>query len=133
MRISFPYEEERSKIFGKIKRPVAIASFWSNKFEKYLNFTLIIDTGADYTIFPKSKAEDLGVNLEKECIQFKTIGIGGAEKVFLLPKIKMRLGTKELIIPVGFLNRDDIPPLLGRFKCLDAFSLTLSSFISTFN
>ena len=133
MRIKFPYKKEHSKIFGSIKRPVALACFWSKKFNRYLEFTFIVDTGADYTIFPYSKAEDLGINPEKDCISFRTSGIGGAEIVFLLPEIKMKLGNTEKIIPVGFLKHDDIPPLLGRFKCLDAFSVLFKSFNTTFS
>jgi len=113
--------------------PKSRQEFWSEKFNRFLEFTLIIDTGADYTLFPHSKAFDLGINLEKECQEFKTFGIGGVEKVFLLPKIKMKLGESEKIVPVGFLKRDDIPPLLGRYKCLDAFSILFSSFITTFS
>jgi hypothetical protein len=132
MKFKFPYEKENSKIFGSIRRPIARASFWSKKFDRFLEFTLIVDTGADYTLFPYSKAIDLGINLEEECRVFKTFGIGGSEKVFLLPKIKMKLGDSERIIPVGFLKRDDIPPLLGRFRCLDTYDLLFSSFVTTF-
>jgi hypothetical protein len=132
MKIKFPYEKEKSKIFGVIRRPIAQASFWSRKYDRYLDFTLIIDTGADYTILPHSKAVDLGINLSGECIHFRTSGIGGSESVFLLPEIKMRLGSKEIVVPIGFLKRDDIPPLLGRYKCLDIFSVLFSEFTTTF-
>lgn len=132
MKIKFPYEKENSKIFGSISRPVARASFWSGKYERFLEFTFIVDTGADYTLFPHSKAMDLGIDMERDCRIFKTFGIGGVEKVFLLPKIMMKLGNAERFVPVGFLKRDDIPPLLGRYKCLDTFSVLFSSFNTTF-
>lgn len=132
MKISFPYEKEHSKIFGEIRRPVSVASFWSNKFNRYISVSLIVDTGADYTLLPVSKAEDLGVDLKRDCKIFNTLGIGGVEKVHLVPKLKMQLGGKEIFIPVGFLKRDDIPPLLGRYKCLDNFSVLFSSFTVTF-
>lgn len=132
MKISFPYEKEHSKIFGEIRRPVSVVSFWSNKFSRYISISLIVDTGADYTLLPFSKAEDLGINLKSECKIFNTLGIGGVEKVYLFPKLKMKLGEKEIFIPVGFLRRDDIPPLLGRYKCLDNFSVLFSSFNVSF-
>lgn len=112
---------------------MARVSFWSKKYSRYLEFTLIVDTGADYTLFPYSKANDLGISLEKECRVFKTFGIGGAENVFLLPRIKMELGKTVIFVPVGFLNRDNLPPLLGRYKCLDRFDLLFSSFTTTFS
>ncbi|MBI5399238.1 hypothetical protein HZB07_01285 [Candidatus Saganbacteria bacterium] len=133
MKAGFPYEKENSRIFGSLRRPIARASFWSKKFQRFIDFTLIIDTGADYTLFPHSKALDLGINLTKDCREFKTIGIGGKEMVFLLPEIRMRLGAAERIIPVGFLKQDNIPPLLGRYKCLDTFSVLFASFYTTFS
>jgi len=133
MKIKFPYKKERSKLFGSVNRPVALASFWSNKYDQYLEFTFIIDTGADYTIFPISKSLDLGIDLQKDCVPFKTSGIGGSETAYLLPKIKMKLGTKEIFIPVGFLKRDNIPPLLGRYKCLDVFSVLFHNCTTTFS
>jgi len=132
MREKFPYEKEVSKLFGVIKRPVALAYCWSQRIPHYLKVYFIVDTGADYTLFPFSKAYDFGINLEKDCKKFKTYGIGGEETVFLCPEFKIKLCGKELFLPVGFLKRDDIPPLLGRHKCLDEFSVLFSDFITTF-
>ena len=132
MKMKFSYEKEHSRVFGTIRRPIALAAFWSKKFNAYLEFSLIVDTGADYTLFPHSKAHDLGIDLDKDCKQFKTFGIGGEEIVFLFPEIKMKLCGKEIVLPVGFLKRDDIPPLLGRHKCLDNFSVTFSDFTTLF-
>ncbi len=42
------------------------------------------------------------------------MGIGGKEKVYLHKKVKIKLGSWERGVPVGFLARDDIPSLLGR-------------------
>ncbi len=129
--IKFPYEKEHSQIFGLIRRPIVKVGFWSKKFNRWLEFTMIIDTGADYTLFPHSKAEDLGVDLEKECLIFQTSGIGGTEKVYLFKKIEMKLGKWIETVPVGFLDRDDIPPLLGRFKCIDRFDFLFSNFVTS--
>ena len=45
----------------------------------------------------------------------------------------MKIGKEERFIPIGFLKHDDIPPLLGRYKCLDTFSVTFSKFTTIFN
>jgi hypothetical protein len=45
----------------------------------------------------------------------------------------MKLGNWIGVVPVGFLERDDIPPLLGRFKCIDKFDLLFSKFVITFS
>lgn len=126
--IKFPYRKEQSHIFGVIYRPIASADFWSNRFNRWIRFTLIVDTGADYTIFPYSKSIDLGVDLDKDCCTFETSGIGGSETVYLLKKMKMKLGNTEFEIPVGFLERDDIPPLLGRARCLDKLKVMFFGF-----
>lgn len=86
---------------------------------------MIVDTGADYTILPRFYAFDLGINLHKDCEMYETFGIGGKAKVYLLKNAKVRLGGWERFIPVGFFDRDDIPPLLGRQEFLEIFKVTL--------
>jgi len=133
MKVSFPYKSETSRVFGQVKRPIAQVSFWSDTRIRWLNYTMIVDTGADYTLLPNSAADDLGVNLERESMQFKTFGIGGSETVYLVKRYKIKIGSKEMFIPLGFLSRDDIPPLLGRQDCLNNLNLLFSGFITTFS
>lgn len=131
--ISFPYETKTSPIFKSIKRPVAEVSFWSAGRKRWLKYTLIVDTGADYTVFPLKVAQDLKINAEKECKKFLTRGVGGSEKVFIYKKgLRMKLGDYETKIPVGFLERNDLPPLLGRQECLDIFEVLFSNFMTSF-
>ena len=46
-------------------------------------------------------------------------------------KIIVMIGGVKRKIPVGFLNHDDIPPLLGREECLDTFKLIFENFTTT--
>lgn len=133
MKISFPYKEEPSHIFGKVKRPVASVSIWSAQRHRWLTYTMIIDTGADYTILPYSAIDDLKIDLEKDAFSLRTFGIGGSETVYLLKGCKIKIDRYEMVIPVGFLARDDIPPLLGRQSCLDNFNVLFSRFVTTFS
>lgn len=134
MKISFPYEEKSSTIFRSIKRPVARVCFWSRRYKRWLEYTMIVDTGADYTLLPFSKAKDLGVNLERDCQRYVSLGIGGSETVYFLKrKIKTAIGDWEGKIPVGFLEKEDIPPLLGRQGCLDTFDVLFSKFVTHFS
>lgn len=127
MVLKFSFRVEKSTILGKIHRPIAQVLFWS-KFDKaWVETWMIIDTGADYTLLPRFMAKNLGVNLEKECKAFTTFGVGGGERVYFLPKIKAKLGTWERIIPVGFLERNEIPPLMGRHLFLETFETVFSS------
>ena len=133
MKVSFPFRAESSRLFGVVRRPIAQVSFWSAARNIWIIYTMIVDTGADYTLLPLSAIEDLKLDLEKETRKDKTFGVGGSETVYLVKKYKIKIGERELIIPVGFLARDDIPPLLGRQECLDKFDLRFSRFITSFH
>lgn len=126
MVLKFPFKEEKSPILGKIFRPVVQVFFWSEKLKQWTEVWMIVDTGADYTLLPKYMAEELKIDLEKDCRTFNTYGIGGREQVYFLPKIKVKLGNWTRIIPVGFLERNEIPPLMGRHLFLETFQTLFS-------
>lgn len=106
---------------------------WSQKTSSWIEHLLLVDTGADYTLLPYHFAFELGINLEKDCREFLTSGVGGTEKVYFLKKgIKVRIGKTEKIVPAGFLERENIPPLLGRESCLNDFDVRFFHFTTTF-
>jgi|SRR3990167_10347245 len=121
MPLKFSFRREKSSILGSIYRPVAQVFFWSKQSRDWSEVWMIVDTGADYTLLPRFMADDLGIDLEKECRIFNTYGVGGGERVYFLPKIKVKLDDWERIIPVGFLERNEIPPLLGRHLFMETF------------
>lgn len=127
MAITFPFDKSVSPILGKIHRPLARVFFFSPTKNHWYGTWMLVDTGADYTLLPKYFAKRLGVNLEKDCKVFRTAGIGGTEKVYLLRTVKVRLGQWERKIPVGFLDRDNIPPLMGRHLFFETFEVLFSS------
>lgn len=127
MTVTFRFEKSYSPILGIIHRPIAQVFFQSKRRDQWYETLMIVDTGADYTLLPKYFSVRLDVDLKKDCRIFKTGGIGGEEKVYLLPSIKAKLGTWERQVPVGFLDRDDIPPLLGRYLFLETFETLFSS------
>lgn len=127
MALKFSFKKEKSLILGNIYRPVARVFFWSANINNWMAVRMIVDTGADYTLLPRFMANRLGVDLEKDCKVFTTYGIGGGERVYFLAKIKVRLGNWERIIPIGFLERNEIPPLMGRHLFLETFETLFSS------
>ncbi len=129
---SFPYERRASAIFGTVRRPVAHVELYSAVFQRWIAYTMIVDTGADYCVLPASIAWDLGIKL-RQCEPHTASGIGGQQKVFLHRTVQMRLGSWEFLVPVGFVEREDLPPLLGRYQCLDLFDLRLRTFVTTFS
>ena len=126
MALKFLFRKESSTILGTIHRPIAKVLFLSKKGNYWSEIWMIVDTGADYTLLPRYVAHDLQIDLEKECKVLLTQGIGGAEKVYFLPKITVKLGEWERTIPVGFLERDGIPPLMGRHLFFETFEATFS-------
>ena len=126
MTLTFPFRKEKSSLFGQIYRPVAAVSFWSKKFNLWDEITMIVDTGADYTVLPYYLADELGIDLENECAPFYTQGVGGKERIYVASKQKVKLGEWERKIPVGFLEKDTIPPLMGRQLFLETFETHFS-------
>ena len=131
--LKFPFDKSPSEIFGHVYRPIAKVNFWSQKTNAWVGVIMIIDTGADYTLLPRFYAMDLGIDLKKECNAHWTGGIGGREKVYLFKEAKVRLGKWERIIPIGFLERDNIPPLFGRQGFLETFRVTLANHCTSFS
>ena len=133
MAVRFPFEIKSSGVFGPIRRPVAKVDFWSRLTKNWVEIILLVDTGADYTLLPKFYAEDLGVDVERECAPHITSGVGGGERVYLLPRMHVRIDGWELAVPVGFLERDNIPALLGRQYFLEDFKVEFHRHITAFS
>ncbi len=94
---------------------------------------MLVDSGADYTLLPKVYTEYLGVETKRDARLFSTMGIGGREQVLVVHRWLVKIGSWKRWIPLGFLFRDDIPPLLGRQSCLDKFKVTLHRRRTTFS
>lgn len=127
MALTFRYDKDASPILGKIYRPIAQVFFFSQNKSRWYEAWMMVDTGADYTLLPRYFSKRLGINLEKDCKIFKTAGVGGEEKVYFLKSIRVKLGSWRRDIPIGFLDRDDIPPLLGRHQFLETFEALFST------
>ena len=80
MALKFAYKKEKSAILGNIFRPIAQVFFWSHKNKDWSEVWMVVDSGADYTLLPRFMAEELGVDLEKDCKIFSTFGVGGGER-----------------------------------------------------
>ena len=114
-------------------RPVAELDLQSCGDKKWITVKFVVDTGADYTVLPKSYIHVLGINPEAQCKRYKTFGIGGSEYVYILPGIRVSFGKKKFNAPIGFLNRNNIPPLLGRYGFLDKFKVELFDDMTKFS
>ncbi len=62
--VSFPYRRERSKLLGKILRPVA-SVYVRSLMESWFPALMYVDSGADLTLVPKDFGLLLGMDLSK--------------------------------------------------------------------
>lgn len=131
MKLVFPFEKVTSNLFGKVYRPYAKISVYNKKDKSWLERMMLVDSGADYTIFPRKDAALFGIDIAHECIAQTTFGVGGSETVYLHKNLRVKLGKKELSIPVGFLDRNDIPALLGRQQFLELLSVLFENHLTT--
>lgn len=130
MQVRSPFTYIGDTKLGTIYRPYIVIRAYSKRKKGWQQIEMIIDSGADYTLFPKRFSEILGVDLKRDCEIENTKGIGGKEKVYQYKKLPLMIGTWKKEVPVGFLGRNDIPPLLGRLKCLEKLDLGFKNFVS---
>lgn len=117
---SFPFTKVGKEYLGAIFRPYVSVLILAEKKTIWFPAQMVVDSGADYTLFPKRFAKFLDIDLLGDCFAQTSSGIGGSETVYLYKRgVKIKIRNWEKMIPVGFLERDDIPPLLGRLECLE--------------
>ena len=118
--IEFPYQKEKSKLFGEIYRPVA-------KFEivtklGWIPIIAYVDSGADVTLLPASFIKVLEIKMEEEEIK-EIRGIGDAKVPVIIKDVKMKIGDVAFIAKVAIALIEDVPYLLGREGVFDKFEI----------
>ncbi len=122
---NFPFTKIGKGYLGVIFRPLIDVLVFAEKKEEWFSARMVVDSGADYTLFPRRFAEFLGIDFLNDCFAQTSTGIGGSETVYLLRRgVRLKIGNWEAKTPVGFLERDDVPALLGRLKCLEKIGVS---------
>ena len=132
MWASFKFHQIKSPSFGMIYRPYALVFLKSKDGADWVPVEMVVDTGADYTILPKKYLPILGYDAAIDCEPEITYGVGGPETVYLLRKIRVKLDKWEKDIPVGFLERDDVPALFGRHMFMELMKTTFAKHVVMF-
>ena len=104
--------DSKVKKLKTIYRPYVLVklgnkSKWSKNFSKSL-----VDSGADYNVFPSSFADEIGINCAKGELQ-KITGVGGLSIDTYMHFVKIKVGNKEFETVVQF-GENIQTPLLGR-------------------
>ena len=129
MRVVFPYEKRESGLYGSVKRPIAYVSFWSKNMNIWLEYPMIVDTGADLTTLPIHRSFELGIHVNTDCTKKKIEGVGGETTIYQCKNnVRVKIGNSLFSIPFGFLHSTTIPPLLGREGCLNLFQVLFANF-----
>jgi hypothetical protein len=122
-RYIFKYTPEPTKT-GIIHRPTARIFLQSTKNEWYA-FRVYIDSGADMSLFTKTDAKLLGLDLYKGEYR-PIIGIGKTLIPAYTHKIKMKIEETTLSVNVSFADSDEVPRLLGRTDIFKHFRITFN-------
>ncbi|MBI2996640.1 MAG: retroviral-like aspartic protease family protein [Candidatus Melainabacteria bacterium] len=128
----FPFTYITKGYLGLIWRPYALCEFKVLNEDTWIPIEMVIDTGADYTLLPKNYSSLLGINVNKDCFREASLGIGGSKTVYLHKGLLIKLGNWKRKVPVGFLDQENIPPLLGRLNFFELLNITFSKRITIF-
>lgn len=110
---------------GVIWRPYALVDFKTKVNGDWLPIEMVVDSGADYSLLPKRYAVLLGIDVEVDCTPKTTLGVGGSETVYLYKNQEIKIVDWQKKVPIGFLERDDVPPLLGRLGFMEVLKTVL--------
>jgi hypothetical protein len=127
MTVAFDFRETGTTVFGKIYTPVAEVTFISPNTGVSAIVTMIVDSGADFTIVPRYIAHKLDISLEKDCFKETVSGVGGTQTIYLLKKrIRTKIGGMTQKIPLAIFDTNETPALLGRLGFMELFDVLLS-------
>jgi len=118
-----PFKKIGKTELGMISRPFIDVALLSKIRQIWWPIEMLVDSGADYSMLPRKYADNLEIDLNADCTPLTTSGIGGSETIYLYKGLKIKINNWQKKIPVGFLERDDVPPLLGRLQCLESLEV----------
>jgi hypothetical protein len=122
MGIEFPYREEESDVFGKVKRPrIKLKVFSENSNDWETIDEILADTGADFCVFPRYIGEILVRDITRgRYVEIKGV-VPGVKLIAYIHNLKVRIDGREFLAPIALADSDDVPCIFGRVKGLDLF------------
>lgn len=122
MDLEFSYKDEKSDVFGNIKRPRIEIEIFSSKKDRWVWLDeVLVDTGADFCVLPRFLGNILVKDITKgRYVEIKGV-VPGVKLIAYLHTQRIKLGELEFIAPVAIADSDDVPAIFGRIKSLDLF------------
>lgn len=83
---------------------------------------MVVDTGADITLIPRSLGEFLQLSFKDEKIR-EIRGIGEVAVPYLIKWVKLQIGKYEFPSRIGIALIEEVPMVLGRLDVFDNFNV----------
>lgn len=123
MRCEFPVREIATR-FGPLIDPTIVLPMRTPR--GFRPFWFLMDSGADFSMMPRSQARRLGVEL-KGATEVQITGIDGVPQRAPVREIALRIGEAEVHIPCVFSPNPDAPYLIGRMGFFSRFNITFDN------
>ncbi len=118
--VRFPYQQDKSALFGKIYRP--LIEFEVRVDDDWIPIAGILDSGADVTLLPKSFLEAFCFEPAKEEVK-EARGIGEGRIPVVIKTIRIRFAGIEFDCRIAIALVEDVPYILGREDIFDNFEI----------
>ena len=117
---SFPYRPIRIRRVGIHWRPFTTAVL-SYK-DKLVELDFLVDSGADFTVVPKSVGEQLGFETPTKSVDH-FMGAGGGVVPYVLKRVRLQIGEIPIIGRIAW-ALEEVTPVLGRLDVFDQLSVS---------
>ncbi len=123
--IEFPYKQEKSDIFGIVRRPRLTVDVFSELKREWITIDEILaDTGADLTVLPRFIGEMLVEDITAgRYIEIRGV-TPGAVLIAFVHNLPARIKNKEFKLPLALADSNAVPSILGRMDGLDKFEVS---------
>jgi predicted aspartyl protease len=121
--VEFPLLRQATP-FGPIPEPSLLLEV--RTIAGYRGHRFLIDTGAEFSVAPRSLAQEVGLDLDSLPL-VPTVGVGPGRLSARLGAITIRIGEVELSVRCLFMDHGLKPYILGRADVLDRFVLTIDA------
>ena len=117
---SFPYRPIRIRRVGIHWRPFTTAIL-SYK-DQLVELDFLVDSGADFTVVPKSVGEQLGFETPTKAVDH-FMGAGGGVVPYVLKRVRLQIGEIPIIGRIAW-ALEEVTPVLGRLDVFDQLSVS---------